>query len=157
MTLPEKSPTGSDYAIYQYAFYGRRDLTGVTVGSGVTSIGYEAFSGCSGLTSVTIGSGVTALENGAFYQCYGLTTIVVPACMTSIGTGAFADCPVKTVYYEGTAEDRSGIEMGDYNDALTSAAVYYFSAETPTEEQWVEYANWWHYDPATSLPTPWTR
>ena len=35
------------------AFYNCTGLTSVTIGNGVTSIGYEAFRGCTGLTSIT--------------------------------------------------------------------------------------------------------
>lgn len=40
-------------------------------------MGYSAFGGCSGLTGVTIGSGVTTMANRVFYGCSGLTSITV--------------------------------------------------------------------------------
>lgn len=43
---------GQGYEIYRYAFYGCADLTSVTMGSGVTSIGYSALDGCSKLKRI---------------------------------------------------------------------------------------------------------
>ena len=50
-------------------------LTSITIGNGVTSIGYMAFFGCSSLKSVTIGNGVTFISEKAFYSCNSLTSI----------------------------------------------------------------------------------
>ena len=57
LTLPE-SFTAYDgtkvtsYQIYNYAFYGRNDLTSVIIPDSVTSIGDYAFSNCTGLNSI---------------------------------------------------------------------------------------------------------
>ncbi len=47
-------------SIGSYAFYGS-SLTSVTIGNGVTDIGYYAFAVCGGLTSVTIPGSVTRI------------------------------------------------------------------------------------------------
>ncbi len=52
LNLPAKSPTGKNYAIYQYTFYHCSALTSVTIPDSVTSIGDYAFNGCSGLKEV---------------------------------------------------------------------------------------------------------
>ena len=70
------SINGNNYQIYQYAFSGRNDLTSVTIGEGVTSIGAYAFSDCSGLTSVEIPDSVTSIEYGAFQNCSSLTSAI---------------------------------------------------------------------------------
>lgn len=49
--------------INDYAFYGCKSLARVTIGNGVTSIGYKAFEDCTGLTSVTIPGSVTSVTN----------------------------------------------------------------------------------------------
>ena len=99
LTLPEKSPKGNNYEIYQHAFCMSSGLTTVTIGSGVTSIWKEAFYGCSGLTSITIGSGVTSIKGAlAFFGCGRLTNVVWNAenCMevvcTSSRDGLFDSC-----------------------------------------------------------------
>ena len=51
------------------------DLTSVTMGSSVTTIGKDAFKNCTGLTSVTLGSGVSSIGATAFYGCTALATL----------------------------------------------------------------------------------
>ena len=67
-------------------------VTSVTIGNGVTNIGYQAFRGCSGLTSVTIPYSVTSIGDGAFLYCGGLTSVTIPDSVTSIGDSAFLEC-----------------------------------------------------------------
>ena len=68
------------------------NLTTVTLGDGVTSIGYAAFSGCSSLTSITIPDRVTSIGEYAFSGCSSLTSITIPDSVTSIGDCAFRGC-----------------------------------------------------------------
>ena len=49
-------------------------LTGITLPSGVTTIGSNAFSGCSGLTTINIPASVTLIDYGAFSGT-GLTSV----------------------------------------------------------------------------------
>ena len=102
--------------IGSYAFYGRTELTSITIPNSVTSIGKSAFENCTGLTSVefnaenctcsspvfsgctalstvTIGENVKAIPAYAFAQCTGLKSITIPNSVTSIGRSAFYDCP----------------------------------------------------------------
>jgi len=102
-------------SIGDYAFFRCYGLTGVTMPSGVTSIGDRvfndctgltsaaipdsvtsigeyAFANCTGMTSCTIGSGVTSIGYAAFHSCKSLTNIVIPSGVTSMGWGAFAAC-----------------------------------------------------------------
>ena len=68
------------------------NLTTVTLGDGVTSIGSSAFSGCSSLSSITIPESVTSIGGYAFYYCSSLTSITIPDSVTSIGYSAFENC-----------------------------------------------------------------
>jgi len=91
---------------------------GLSVGTGVTSIGDSAFNSCSGFTgslvipdsvtsigdyafrscsgftgSLTIGDSVTSIGSYAFYNCTGFTgSLVIPDSVTSIGSYAFRNC-----------------------------------------------------------------
>ncbi len=87
VTIPD-----SVTSIGDYAFYGCRSLTSVTIPDRVTSIGYKAFCGCSGLTNVTIGDSVTSIGDYAFYGCSGLTNVTIGDNVTSIGYDAFYGC-----------------------------------------------------------------
>jgi hypothetical protein len=69
VTIPD-STTSIEQQVFQ-----SRGLTSVTIGNGVTSIGYSAFRLCASLTSITIGNGVTSIGEGAFGDCASLTSV----------------------------------------------------------------------------------
>ena len=94
------------------AFENRSNLTSVTIGNNVTSIGSWAFSGCSGLTSITIPDRVTSIDSYAFSGCSGLTSITIPDSVTSIGYEAFSGC--------------SGLTSVTIPDSVTSIDSYAF-------------------------------
>ena len=68
------------------------DITKVTIGNGITSIGNYAFVGCQQLSNVTIGGNVTSIGAVAFDHCDGITTLNLPASVSTIGRGAFTNC-----------------------------------------------------------------
>ncbi len=116
---------GSNYEIYQYAFYERTDITSITIGNGVTSIGNRAFYNCSGLTSITIPSSVTSIGKYAFYNCSNLTSITIPASVKSIGDYAFYDCSgLTSVTFEAGSRLKSIGNCAFYNcRGLTSITI----------------------------------
>ncbi len=66
-------------SIGSYAFSGCSNLTGVTIPDSVKTVGTCAFNGCTGLTSVVIGSGVEILYYNAFNNVTSLENFVVSA------------------------------------------------------------------------------
>lgn len=117
---------GTVTGIYAAAFYGCKDLIGITIPYSVMNIGSSAFRECTGLTSVTIGNCVTSIEAFAFEACANLDT----------------------VYYEGDETQWNSISIDSYNDALTSAKRYYYSETEPslTADGMAYDGNYWHYD-----------
>ena len=60
----------------------------------VTSIGIEAFYWCRNLTSVTIGSGVTSIDMRAFSECPALTSVrCLAVTPPSIDSNSFSNVP----------------------------------------------------------------
>ena len=103
-------------------FYDCTALTGVTIGSNVTSIGYEAFSGCTGLTGIVLPGSVTSIENYAFYNCTGLTSVTIPDSVTSIGYYAFYNCTgLKEIIYNAKAAADLTYDSEVFENAGTAA------------------------------------
>lgn len=71
-------------------YYIPSTLKSVTVTGG--NILYGAFSECTNLTSVTIGKGVISIGRSAFYNCHSLISIAIADSVTSIGEYAFLGC-----------------------------------------------------------------
>ena len=120
-------------SIGPYAFQNLANLTKVTIPGSVSEIGKYSFQNCTGLTEVTILSGVAGIGEWAF-GCYGdlqgsLVKVFIPASVTSIEYAAFWKSGVKEVYYGGTEEQWKAIRMGEFNNALTSAAIHFNSPE----------------------------
>ena len=91
----------------------------------------------------------------AFYNCHTLQSVMIPTSVTSIGNWAFWNCSkITSVYYGGTEEEWSAIDIGFNNTPLTSATVYYYSEEL-TEEQKADDNNYWRY--VDGVPTVWTK
>ena len=68
------------------------NVSSVTIGNQVTSIGDFAFSDCKSLSDVTIGNHVTSIGECAFNNCKSLEEIILPSSVLSIGDYAFAYC-----------------------------------------------------------------
>ena len=77
--------------IDMFAFAYSNYLTGVTIGSGVTTIGESAFTNCP-VTELTIPNSVTTIGEDAFGACEYLTTLNIGSGVTSIGDGPCYGC-----------------------------------------------------------------
>lgn len=83
-------------------YYNRKDITHITIESGVTRIGKYAFFQCSNasLTTISIPTSVWYIGAHAFQECSNLTSISIPNSeRTIIGESAFTMCSkLETVY-----------------------------------------------------------
>ncbi len=76
--------------------------------------------------SITIPQYVTTIKPVAFSDCSHLSSITIPDSVTKIMSGAFFACnSITDVYYGGTEEQWSSIEIEDNNDPLLNATIHY--------------------------------
>ena len=74
------------------AFYGKTELTSISLPQSVEHIGNSAFYECRNLSDITLPDSATYIGSYAFYNCSGLTSIVIPEGVTTIGYEAFLTC-----------------------------------------------------------------
>jgi len=79
-------------SIGEYAFYECINLTDITFGNSLTTIGLSAFRHCSGLRSLTIPDSVTSIGGWAFQGCKNLSEFKAQDNLKIIGEAAFRDC-----------------------------------------------------------------
>lgn len=138
----------SDKRVFDSAGNNSKGIT-VVVGNNVTTIPMGLFNGyyySSPAKIITVvfeeASMCESIGSHAFRKCESLNSIIIPNDITSIEQYAFNDCSnLIIVYYYGTAENWSNIEIGSSNDPLTNATLYYFSETQPTLE-----GNYWYRD-----------
>ena len=155
-----------------WAFWKCTSLESIVLPLGLTKLGQGAFDGCSALKEIIIPASVTSLKHGSFRNCTSLTSVVIlgaikiidfetftnctslkwivlPESLTSIPYSAFSNCPLEAVYYCGTEAEWGEIDIKDgTNDALLSAARYYYSESRPAQS-----GNFWHF--VGDVPAKW--
>lgn len=96
----------------------------------VTSIEEAAFA-YADLSSLSIGNNVSTIGKMAFWQCAYMTDVTISDSVTSIGSSAFYGCTGLTdVYYKGTQEQWSNISISGSNTPLTNATIYFNPANS---------------------------
>lgn len=120
VTLPE-TLTG----IGMYAFSGCSALASIDLPANLTMIGTGAFSACTALTEINIPEKVTKIADAAFSECGSLSQVFLPAGLETVGDFAFQDCPITNVYFAGSDLQWCTVAIGNGNDSLTEADIYY--------------------------------
>lgn len=107
------------------AFCYCRNLTSVTLPTGLTALGDEFFRECKSLQSLTIPSSVTSLGEKAFYECEALTALdLSQTALTTIGASAFEGCKALTALdLSQTALATIGASAFDECEALESLSL----------------------------------
>ena len=110
------------------AFEGATKLTSVTIPDSVEEIGDFAFECCEGLTSVKIPNGIKVISYGTFNYCPSMKSVTIPASVETIEHIAFDGCTnITDIYYGGSEENWSNIDIAEGNDPLLNAAITYNS------------------------------
>lgn len=92
LNLPENYKN-QEYVINDFAFFGCKTLTKVTIPSGgAKKIGKNAFTNCSKLAILKIGDSVTEIDQNAFFGCRALISVTLGASVTEIRQQAFYGC-----------------------------------------------------------------
>ena len=104
-TVTHDGKTYNVTAIASYAFQNNVELSSITIGNKVRSIGYQAFRGCTMLTTVVIPNSAEELGEQAFYGCSNLRNITIGNSVKAIGNAAFENCTsLAKVVIPGSAE-----------------------------------------------------
>ena len=122
--------------IGDYAFYGLRSLTSITLGEGITSIGSNAFMQCLGLKAITLPSTLESIGYRAFYYCDYIATISIPASVTTMGSQAFAfwgTYSTQTIYVPFAEGERPTGWDANWAYGVPASSIIYAEAQEPTE------------------------
>ena len=105
------------------AFVGLTNLTNVTIGTNVTSIGRFAFNDCMNLTNVTIPVSVTTIDTSAFAGCQNLLDVTIPNNLSNIGAQAFFACQSLTSVTIPSSVANIGTEAFAFCNSVTNFSV----------------------------------
>ena len=133
------------------AFYECKKLENIIIPDGVTFIRFNTFYGCESLEWVSLPESVVYIDQFAFKNCSSLKSIIIPSAVTVIDFAAFLNCDaLTTVYYGGTEDKWSEINIQDNNGCLNGVRKYYFSQTEPQKEGY-----FWHFDTDGVTPVSW--
>ena len=111
------------YAVSYQSFRLCTNLTSISFGNDVTSIGEEAFLSCTGLTTITIPNGVVTIGDDAFMNCEGLTSVTIPNSVIYIGKEAFKNCSsLSDLYFDGMKAEWNVVTKGSSWNAFVSSS-----------------------------------
>ena len=110
-------------SIGNYAFFDCGSLISINISNGVITIGNDALWGCTSLTNVTIPDSVITIGNAAFAYCTSLTNVTIPDSVITIGDAAFAYCTSLTSVTIGNSVTTIGSCAFEYCTSLTNVTI----------------------------------
>ncbi|MCR5348996.1 MAG: leucine-rich repeat domain-containing protein [Bacilli bacterium] len=139
----------SSCRIIQSSAFEWSDLESIALQENIVDIGEYSFSRCSKLVSAIIYSSIAVLRHGLFNQCSSLTSVVIPTEVGEIQSSVFKDCNnLTSIFFAGREASWQNVEVGEKNEPLNHATIYFFSETKPTSS-----GHFWHY--INDIPTPW--
>ena len=87
------------------------------------SIG-EGFFGCKNIKGIVLPRDIRKLR-ATFSGCTSLKSVSLPKSLIEIGKNSFYNTPLETVYFEGSELDWKYMTIGEGNEALQNATVYF--------------------------------
>ena len=121
----------------------------VIIGANVTKIPESLFYSSLYISSVEFEQGSKCSVIGAnAFQSSGIKTIIIPNSIAEIYDMAFYCDSLENIYYCGAEKDWNNIDIYLGNDILSSATIYYYSADQID-------GNYWHY--VDGIPTEWNN
>lgn len=121
--------------------FSRSNLTQVAIPGTVESVEYCAFYGCERLKSLTIGEGVTSLGYSAFEDTGLKGDVTLPMSLRTMNETVFADCPdLERLIFLGDAPEGEYMEEFSYTASTGRySVVYQPGAEGFTSPLWSGY------------------
>ncbi len=130
ISIPNSISTLGDHCFYEC-----ENLTKIELPNSLTYIPYFMFARCYKLSSVEIPVGVTSIGSYAFSECGSLKSISLQNSVVSIDYGAFSPCrKLQDVFYAGSEEDWSRINIGSENNYLINATIHFNHTHTYNTE-----------------------
>lgn len=132
---------GLDYignGAFSYCKYVRE----IIIPDSVTYIGASVFAGCSSLESVILSSNLQKLEYHIFADLANLKQIYIPDSVIEIAMLSFADTYGFDIYYEGTEDDWSAIDISNAQQKLSiygfkDVVIHYDADKTMTDNSFM--------------------
>ena len=119
ITLGANVTSIGDYAFYSCGSLREVVFTSSTAAEGLT-VGDYAFGECDSLSAISLPVGTTSIGSHAFYRCDALTSFTIPEGVTTLGEMAFAESGLTSISIPSTVT-----YMGE-SKTDTSGNYYYF-------------------------------
>ena len=124
-------------SIGEDSFDGCESITSLVFSDSVTTIGISSFYYCSELSSVKMGNGITTIESSAFVGCTKLTSLTMSNSIKTIGSDAFNSTGLTSLTIPNSIES-IGNDVFIYCDVIQLT----FEGKTRDDVTELNYENW---------------